>query len=949
MAIALTARFRRLLLAKPSRSRVALGAAGAVIAVCAHLFPLRLAGSESVSVATAVVTVTGLIAGWLCAAVTLLFLTAAAWIGHTGVTQILVPALVALLLGELLRVGVRPVLLTAILLVAILLPRIEIAAGVVMLASTRTLATAVLTATLDVALATAVLMVLPRRGSWVLGHRRATLDDGLFVLVSGAFVAGVLAAVSVLYVVALGIAALLLCFVLGRQLEQRSRRLLERLRAPPGDVAASADDRPHYGNLPREVARLFLASFRQVDHLRRQIVMHRQRVDSIREHVARLRHAFQTREQALRGKEAELAKALSSNESTSARWRAFADAVPDVLLIADRSGRIEFVNAAVRGVLGFTVESLLGKTVDFLVPDGHSGSHPLDLAALRLTLTGNAQEQEVKVRHAALGDREVAVRVQPLESGGERSFGIRLRDVSGLKYILSELKNARTLVEAAQRSSGQFIAMMSHEIRTPLHGLMATLDMLRDEALSAEGRHRIGIARVSARTLLNIANDILDLTRIDTGAFPLEHKPFDLARLVREVADEARARADSLGLTLTTEVTGALPRSFLGDPARIKQILSNLVSNALKFTPRGGVRVIARFDGQNCILDVIDSGEGVPHEMRESIFDPFIQAESSTARRTGGAGLGLPISRRLSQAMGGNLVLAKTGPEGSTFRVTLALAPSDEEPLEDQSQRILKNPPGRILVVEDHPANQYVAQTLLESLDCTVTIAGTGPEALELLREREFDLVFMDCQMPGMDGYETTRRMRSALQRYVPVIAMTANAMVDDKQRCLDAGMDDFLPKPFTKSALSNILCKWLVPGANVIADGDIAERLATLPPLDSAVFEELWESLQWRLSPLRKIYESFMSVAQETLDILESSPEQRDAKVLGRRLHTVLGSAGMVGARQIERLAAWLDDALKAGRREELEAGHTLLADGLQRFEKELDRRLDELSPRRD
>jgi two-component system, sensor histidine kinase len=600
-----------------------------------------------------------------------------------------------------------------------------------------------------------------------------------------------------------------------------------------------------------QAVRHVLAGNHQRHRLRRQLVLHRQRLDSIRNHVARLRRAVQTRERALRTREDELARIVSSHETA-----------------------------------------------------------------------------------------------------------------------LKELKRAHHLVDAAQRSSGHFVAMMSHEIRTPLHGLMATIDMLRDEPLSAEGRHRIGIARVSARTLLNIANDILDLSRIEAGAFPLEHEPFHLASVLREVVDEARARAESLGLDLRAKTEGSLPRSFIGDPARIKQILANLVSNALKFTTTGGVSLHARYDGKVCIIDVVDTGDGVPDDKRDVIFDPFVQVESKVSRRAGGAGLGLPISRRLSEAMGGSLVLVNSGAGGSTFRATLALAASDEEPLEDQSQRILKNPPGRILVVEDHPANQYVAQSLLESLDCTVSIAGTGAEALELLDRQTFDLVFMDCQMPGMDGYETTRRMRAVLQRFIPVVAITANAMIDDKQRCLDAGMDDFLPKPFTKSALSDLLCKWLVPGANAIADGEIAERIAELPALATPVFDELWQSLQWRLSPLRKIYESFLSVAHETLEMLGRTTErpatERSAKeppagaresstgrtavsgdstMLARRLHTLLGSAGMVGARQVERVTALLAEAVKADRRTEFENGRALLAETVRRFEEELERRLDSLT----
>jgi len=571
------------------------------------------------------------------------------------------------------------------------------------------------------------------------------------------------------------------------------------------------------------------------NRLRRRIVMHKQRILSIRGHVGRLRRAVQVRERALRAREAELSQAISSHQAA-----------------------------------------------------------------------------------------------------------------------LAELKRARHLVDAAQHSSSHFVAMMSHEIRTPLHGLMATIDMLRDEPLSPEGRHRVSIARMSARTLLNIANDILDLSRIDAGAFPLEHKPFDLAKVLREVVDEARARAQSLGLELKAVMDGwpmghpgSRTRSLIGDPARIKQILANLVSNAIKFTPAGEVSLQARYGGRWCTIDVVDSGEGVPEDKREVIFEPFVQVGSKASRRAGGAGLGLPISRRLCEAMGGSLFLVSTSPGGSTFRVSLPLTASEEEPLEDQSQRILKNPPGRILVVEDHPANQYVAKSLLESLECSVRVASTGVEALELLSRERFDLVFMDCQMPGMDGYETTRRMRAVLHRYIPVVAVTANAMEDDKQRCLEAGMDDFLPKPFNKSALSDLLCKWLVPGANAIAEHDIAGRIAELPPLAAPVFDELWQSLQWRSAPLKKIYESFLSVAHETLDILHRAAATDDGSVLARRVHTLLGSAGTVGAHQVERIAAWLQEALRSDRRSDLEAGRVLLAEAVCRFETELENRLDSLTAR--
>lgn len=605
------------------------------------------------------------------------------------------------------------------------------------------------------------------------------------------------------------------------------------------------------------------------------------------------------------------------------------------------------VTGLIAGWLGSAVLLLL-LTLVTLASAGTLGAALLSLGrdvvvGICSVLLGKGARYVIVAMHERNGlRRRLARHQQRILSIRSHAKAEAARAVSGYE---AELRGARRLVESAQRSSGHFVAMMSHEIRTPLHGLMATIDMLRDEPLSAEGRHRVAIARACARTLLNIANDILDLSRIEAGSFPLERKPFDLERVLREVVEEARARAQSLGLDLRVIIETPLPRSLIGDPARIKQILTNLVSNALKFTNAGLITVQAWYDGAQCTIDVIDTGEGVPRGKQAVIFEPFVQAQSMGAHPGGGAGLGLPISRRLSEAMGGGLVLLRTSPDGSTFRVTLPLEASAEEALEDQSQRILKNPPGRILVVEDHPANQYVAKSLLESLDCTVTLARTGVEALEALSKQTFDLVLMDCQLPDMDGYETTRRMRTFLHRYIPVIAITANAMGDDKQRCLDAGMDDFLSKPFTRSTLCDLLCKWLVPAAQTQSESATPERIADQPVLAGVVFEELWESLQWRIGPLRKIYESFLAVARETLDMLNCATATGDGTVLARRLHTLLGSAGMVGARQVEMVAAWLQEVVKADRRADLEAGRVLLASALRRFETELERRLDSLA----
>jgi signal transduction histidine kinase/CheY-like chemotaxis protein len=477
------------------------------------------------------------------------------------------------------------------------------------------------------------------------------------------------------------------------------------------------------------------------------------------------------------------------------------------------------------------------------------------------------------------------------------------RDVSSLQDMGKKLEETQSTIEHVRTHHKLFIAMMSHEVRTPLHGLMSTLSLLREEALSAEGERQLSIARTSARALLKIANDILDLSRIEAGGFSFESKPFNPRRLVDEIIAEFLATAQAQRLDLGARIGDNVPSALVGDRNRIYQIVSNLVSNAVKFTPTGRVTVRVSYDEGTLTIDVIDTGAGIPPEKREAIFDSFVQADAAHNRRFAGSGLGLTISRHLAQAMGGSLRLHASGRGGSTFRLQIALGRSEEEAIEEQSQRILAHPTGHILVVEDNDVNQYVARVMLENLGCTVSIAENGTVALETARRERFDLVLMDCELPGMDGYEASARMRSDLQLQIPIIAMTANALPADRERARQAGMNDYLTKPFTKGALSRLLNQWL-PTAGGQQDDE-----AAWPALDLAVLQELWESVGWRTSALRKIYESFIANVRSAIHLLETDtpplPQVR------RSLHTIRGSGGMVGAMSIARTVATLEQAL--------------------------------------
>ena len=575
---------------------------------------------------------------------------------------------------------------------------------------------------------------------------------------------------------------------------------------------------------------------------------------------------------------------------------------------------------------------------------------PAELAGLALQLhrrlrqlrhsgrKADSQIAELRIANEKLRNSATSL-THRLQEQSQTLLQSQQRDTANVKSLENSLRQANATIEKIRNSQILFIATMSHEVRTPLHGLMSTLSLLREESLSTEGMRRLGIARTSARSLLQIANDILDLSRIEAGGFSLEFAAFNPRSLVREILEEFQATAQSQRLELISAVADDVPGALLGDRARIRQIISNLVTNALKFTPGGSITIRVAWRAGKLIADVIDTGEGIPADKRKVIFDAFVQIESAN-RRFAGTGLGLTIGRHLAEAMGGSLSLHATGKAGSTFRLELSLQVSDDPLPEDQSARVLARYSGHVLVVEDNDANQYVARVLLESLGCTVAIASSGVRALQLVQEVQFDLVFMDFQLPGMDGVETCRRMRAIMKQRIPIIAMTANALPETKTKAVAAGMDDFLSKPFTKSTLSRALSQWLSDEnmSEVVDDGLQASR--NEPVLDASVFEELWESLRWRTKPLQEIYDAVIENVRNTIQLLDALEKTPTQKIL-RSLHTVRGSASMVGAKRLTRIAAKLEHAASNEQLDRKVVEEAQLPKALRDLEAELDQRL--------
>jgi signal transduction histidine kinase/ActR/RegA family two-component response regulator len=397
--------------------------------------------------------------------------------------------------------------------------------------------------------------------------------------------------------------------------------------------------------------------------------------------------------------------------------------------------------------------------------------------------------------------------------------------VSMIGLVILQESAQRQAHKLAQAKS-EFLAKMSHEIRTPLNGVIAAADLMAATQLNDEQRELLDTLRLSAKTLLGIINDILDFSKIEAGRMVLETLPFTPTVLVEEVVSIMAPAAHSKGLTVRTELSSSLPHSVAGDPLRLRQILLNLVGNAIKFTACGEVVIRAmrlkKGEGQSAWLrfEVQDTGVGIPPEKQAGIFDAFTQADSSVTRQYGGTGLGLAICKRLVELMGGQIGVYSQPGQGSCFWFEVPLPVIQENAPEETTAQ----PSGsalnsheldgvRVLLVEDNPVNQKVAIRMLQKLGCVVELAENGQQALEKLERASYDIVLMDMQMPVMDGLTATRLLRQREQQtghHQVVIALTANAMQTDRELCLEAGMDDYLSKPLTLDALQVMLLRWV-------------------------------------------------------------------------------------------------------------------------------------------
>ena len=402
-----------------------------------------------------------------------------------------------------------------------------------------------------------------------------------------------------------------------------------------------------------------------------------------------------------------------------------------------------------------------------------------------------------------------------------------------------DLESARRTAEAANRAKSQFLANMSHEIRTPMNGIIGTAELLGRSDLESEQRQLTDTITNSAESLLHILDDILDFSRIEAGRLTLTILPYDPAKIAREVIELFETQGADRGLSLRLDLAADLPTQGRSDPTRLRQILVNLLANAIKFTSEGEVSLAVRSEqrdsGSWLRFSIRDTGIGIPPESLARIFSAFHQGDNSTTRDFGGTGLGLAISQSLAGLLGGCLSVESTEGKGSTFHLEIprdaaghwtekiriqSPAPRPVVSSGDHTSPKPLNRPGRILVAEDNQVNAMVVLGQLRELGFEAESVEDGAQVLETIRRRAFDLILMDCQMPKVDGYESTRRLREwearTGSRRLPVVAVTAHAMVGDRDRCLAAGMDDYLSKPYRTEELRAVLDRWLPQDSSV-------------------------------------------------------------------------------------------------------------------------------------
>ena len=640
-------------------------------------------------------------------------------------------------------------------------------------------------------------------------------------------------------------------------------------------------------------------------------------------------------------------QALRSSEE---KFRQLAENIREVFYILSPSGETLYVSPAYEQVWGRSCESVYRSPTSWAEAVHPDDRQRAGLLAAR-QLRGESVESEFRIRTPDGTEKWIRSRTSPIRGqAGEpiRIVGIA-EEITERKRYEQELIQAREGADDANRAKSRFLANMSHEIRTPMNGVIGMLQLLLETDVTPQQRRFATVAQTSGRALLSLINDILDLSKIEARKIVLENLSFDLRDTVQDVVHLVETQASAKGLNFHWRAASEIPPLLRGDAYRLRQVLTNLTANAIKFTERGEVGLEVAVEGRRdrtvtARFTVTDTGIGIRPDQIATLFSPFAQADSSTTRRYGGSGLGLAISKQLVEMMGGTIGVDSREGHGSTFWFTaiLELVSPGRQPLPSHRPdgrfggAVSTAPQGssaRILVAEDNTTNREVMLAQLEKLGYRASAVSNGAEAVETLRHGGFDLVLMDCQMPVMDGFEATHAIRRSSQPAIPIVAVTADAMSDDRDRCLSEGMNDYLAKPVELGPLSEVLAKWL-PAHPPDKDKEVAEKA-------KIVFNP--ESLLQRLSGDRqlagRIVQVFLENAPTQLSGLRKRLDEADAAGTRSLAHSLKGSAATAGAESLHALALAMEQAGKAGQLDRCGELFPSVVEEFERFKNALER----------
>lgn len=618
---------------------------------------------------------------------------------------------------------------------------------------------------------------------------------------------------------------------------------------------------------------------------------------------------------------------------------------PILLFNIERDGTISMLKGKAASQLKVKPESVVGTNIRL-----HEGKLPVRTTdfekACREIETHFSTE--VNGRHFDLN--YIPIRNEKKEITGMMGVAI---DITSFKKNEEELINTIEIKEAASKIKEQFLANMSHEIRTPIHGIISLVQFVLNSQIDTEQRKNLELIKKSADTLLVIVNDILDLSKIDSGKMEFEEVPFPIRDTIQTTLAAFIPKSIEKNIELKTSIADNLPENLIGDPVRLTQILNNLLGNAIKFTDQGHVSIAASVKEKNekftvIQIEITDTGIGIPSHKIDTVFESFTQAGSDITRKFGGTGLGLTITKQLVEMMNGSIYAISEIDKGSTFNFCIPFQNCEKETKEKETKESTSAelPKGtRILVAEDHDINRFIIEKMLSGWDASIDFAVTGAEAVEKAKSQSYDIILMDIEMPDMNGYSATEIIRNQLSApacHIPIIAMTGHAMLGEKEKCLSIGMNDYLSKPFKPEMLKEIIIEYTVgakskPTVNGTTEKNTEKKgskhaktsgskktrseIPTEPIINLSFLRNISDNNEEFFS---EFIELFLKNTPESIKDMQSAINTGDWEKLRQAAHKVKPSFNYVGLKDLNMLAAKIEDNAK--QRKDMEMNREML-----------------------